>query len=79
MFVSNSGEKVQETKISYLNINGLLDNKHIVDLSHDINLLSSDFLCLAETKIDENVSNDDIQIPSFEIVARLDSLLNCQS
>ena len=79
VFVSKSGEKVHEVKISYLNINGLLASEHLADLSHDKNLLNSDFLCVAETKVEEIVNDEHIMIPSFDIIARLDSLPNSQS
>ena len=36
-------------------------------------------MCIAETKVDESVNDEDLKIPNFEIVARLDSLPNSKS
>ena len=33
IFIGCSGENVEDTKISYLNINGFFNNEHIVDLN----------------------------------------------
>ena len=71
---SGDGEQPQEVKFSYLNINGLLDNDHLEDVKHDQNLLASDYICIAESKIDAKISDDVVSIPSFSVVARLNSL-----
>ena len=69
IFIGCSGENVEDTKISYLNVNGLLDNEHIVDL----NLLNSDFICVSEAKLNDSVLEESITIPLFNIISRLTS------
>ena len=62
-----------ELKISYLNINGLLHSNHIECLRKDHNLMSSDVLCISETKLRTGVDLDeDITLNEFDIVKRLD-------
>ena len=58
--------------MTYLNINGLVDSDHFECLQNDINLMSSDIICIAETKIR---SEDDINVDlkDFEIVYRMDN------
>ena len=73
IFIGCSGENVEDTKISYLNVNRLLDNEHIVDLKHDKNLLNSNFICVSEAKLNDSVLEESIKIPSFNIISRLTS------
>ena len=73
IFIGCSGENVEDTKISYLNVNGLLNNEHIVDLKHDKNLLNSDFICVSEAKLNDSVLEESITIPSFNIISHLTS------
>ena len=47
-----------ELKVGYININGLLHN--INNLDKDYNSRNLDFLCIAETKLDISVPNDQI-------------------
>ena len=42
---------LQEFKLSYLNINGLLHSDHLECLRNDLNLISSDIICIAVKKI----------------------------
>ena len=71
IFIGCSGENVEDTKISYLNVNGLLDNEHIVDLKHHKNLLNSNFICVSEAKLNDSVLEESITIPSFNIISHL--------
>jgi hypothetical protein len=61
-----------EIRITYINVNVLLDANHIRDLESDINLTASDILCIAETKIDQSVPNGAVEIQGFDIVSRID-------
>ena len=58
--------------MSYLNINGLLHSDHLECLRSDINLMSSDIICIAETKLclGENI---DISLNDFDIVTQMDN------
>ena len=61
-----------EIKMTYLNINGLMDYDHFECLQNDINLMSSDIICIAETKI---AGEDDINVDlkDFDIVYCIDN------
>merc|ERR1712121_556949 len=62
----------KEIKMSYLNINGLVDSDHLECLRSDINLMSSDIICIAETKLclGENI---DISLNDFDILISLNN------
>jgi hypothetical protein len=62
----------EEIKMSYLNINGLLHSDHLECLRSDINLMSSDIICIAETKLCQG-ENIDISLNDFDIVTRMDN------
>ena len=62
----------EEIKMSYLNINGLLHSDHLECLRSDINLMSSDIICIAETKLCQG-ENIDISLNDFDIVDRMDN------
>ena len=49
--LENLFENEKEIKITYLNINGLLEGDHLLDLDHDLNLKNSDLICISETKL----------------------------
>ena len=53
-------EPGSEIKVGYLNINGLFDGNHGHYLNADKNLISLDFLVLAETKLSEDKEPNDI-------------------
>merc|ERR1719167_170339 len=63
----------KEIKMSYLNINGLVDSDHLECLRSDINLMSSDIICIAETKICQR-QNIDISLNDFDIAYQMDNL-----
>jgi len=63
-----------EVKIVYLNVNGLLDADHILDLDSDVNLKCADILCIAETKLPEATTDDRLEITNFHTVCCLDYL-----
>ena len=58
--------------MSYLNINGLVDSDHLECLRSDINLMSSDIICIAETKLCQG-QNIDISLNDFDIVDQMDN------
>ena len=58
--------------MSYLNINGLVDSDHLECLRSDINLMSSDIICIAETKLCQ-WQNIDISLNDFDIVDQMDN------
>ena len=60
---------LQEFKISYLNINGLLHSDHLECLRNDLNLMSSHIICIAETKLrhEEDLPKD-VSLMDFNIV-----------
>merc|ERR1712208_252709 len=62
----------KEIKMSYLNINGLVDSDHLECLRSDINLMSSDIICIAETKLSQR-QNIDISLKDFDIVDQIDN------
>merc|ERR1712089_93292 len=62
----------EEIKMSYLNINGLVDSDHLECLCSDINLMSSDIICIAETKLSQR-QNIDISLNDFDIVTQMDN------
>jgi exonuclease III len=62
----------EEIRITYINVNGLLDADHIRDLESDMNLTSSDVLRIAETKIDAVIPDERVQIENFDIAGRFD-------
>merc|ERR1712121_415018 len=62
----------KEIKMSYLNINGLVDSDHLECLRSDINLMSSDIICIAETKLCQG-QNIDISLNDFDIVDQMDN------
>merc|ERR1712240_563091 len=62
----------KEIKMSYLNINGLVDSDHLECLRSDINLMSSDIICIAETKLCQG-QNIDISLNDFDIVTQMDN------
>ena len=63
---------LNELKISYLNVNGLLHSNHIECLKNDKNLMASDIVCISETKVSQSNSTDKLKIPEFDIVKRVD-------
>merc|ERR1712240_23678 len=63
----------KEIKMSYLNINGLVDSDHLECLHSDINLMSSDIICIAETKICQR-QNIDISLNDFDIAYQMGNL-----
>ena len=63
----------KEIKMSYLNINGLVDFDHLECLHNDINLMSSDIICIAETKICHE-DKIDISLTDFDIVHQMDNV-----
>merc|ERR1712121_583671 len=62
----------KEIKMSYLNINGLVHSDHLECLCSDINLMSSDIICIAETKLCQG-QNIDISLNDFDIVDQMDN------
>merc|ERR1712240_969684 len=62
----------EEIKMSYLNINGRVDSDHLECLCSDINLMSSDIICIAETKLCQG-QNIDISLNDFDIVDQMDN------
>merc|ERR1712115_396197 len=62
----------EEIKMSYLNINGLVDSDHLECLRSDINLMSSDIICIAETKLSRG-QNIDVSLKDFNIVNQMDN------
>merc|ERR1711895_395375 len=62
----------EEIKMSYLNINGLLHSHHLECLRSDINLISSDIICIAETKLCPG-ENIDVSLNDFDIVDKMDN------
>ena len=62
----------EEIKMSYLNINGLVDSDHLECLRSDINLMSSDIICIAETKLCRG-QNIDVSLKDFNIVNQMDN------
>ena len=64
-----------EVKLGYWNINGLMNAGHAQYLNNDYNLLSLDLLVLSETKLEKNISVDEISkiLSSWKIIARFDS------
>merc|ERR1711889_16535 len=62
----------KEIKMSYLNINGLVDSDHLECLRSDINLMSSDIICIAETKLCQG-ENIDVSLKDFNIVTQMDN------
>lgn len=63
-----------ELKVSYLNVNGLLDADHILDLRADMNLMNSDIICISETKVSKDFPDIVISIDEFSVVERIDSV-----
>ena len=65
----------KEIRVGYLNINGLLDGGHAQYLNADKNLNNLDILVLAETKLDVNCSEQQIEsyLDNWNILARYDS------
>ena len=64
----------EETKMAYLNINGLLHSNHFDCLKHDFNLLASDILVIAESKLPVD-SSDNIELPDFIINQRVQGMV----
>merc|ERR1711895_358830 len=62
----------EEIKMSYLNINGLVHSDHLECLRSDINLISSDIICIAETKLCPG-ENIDVSLNDFDIVDKMDN------
>jgi len=62
----------EEIKVVYLNINGLLVGNHLQDLSHDHNLKAADIICIAESKLDEMVASELVNVVDFCQITRLD-------
>ena len=61
-----------ELRVGYININGLLHNLN--NLDKDYNTGNLDFLCIAETKLDESVTDDQVNegLNLFKICYRED-------
>ena len=61
-----------ELRVGYININGLLHNLN--NLDKDYNMSNLDFLCIAETKLDESVPDYQVNesLSSFKICYRED-------
>ena len=72
MFENNDANEREELKIVYLNINGLLHANHIRDLDSDLNLKSADFICIAETKLSDAVSDASLIVSNYDVICRLD-------
>ena len=68
-------EASTETKLGYLNINGLMSANHADYLNNDRNLKCLDLLAIAETKLSKGVSDEDIEnvMNSWKIVKRYDA------
>jgi len=62
----------KEVKIVYLNINGLLLADHLDNLNHDKNLKAADIICIAESKLDEVVASEAVDLTDFRQLVRLD-------
>ena len=58
--------------IVFLNINGLMRADHLTDLDNDINIKNADIVCLAETWLTNDHSNDDINLRGFSLHTRVD-------
>ena len=71
--IFQSSEK--EVKLAYLNINGLLDANHAEYINTDNNLLSSDILVLAETKLGQSKKIESVQqcLSNWKILKRCDA------
>ena len=61
-----------ELRVGYININGLLHNLNNLDKDYNTSYL--DFLCIAETKLDESVTDEQVNqsLNSFRICYRED-------
>ena len=62
----------EEVRIVYLNINGLLLANHLDSLNHDKNLKAADIICIAESKLDETVASELVDLADFRQLMRLD-------
>ena len=62
-------DETNELKIGYQNIDGLIDK--IADLDSDINLSHLDFLCLGQTKLTPDITDERVneKLQNFEIVS----------
>ena len=70
----------RELKITYLNINALLHLDHLECLRGDHNLMSSDIMCIAETKLRrEEDLNEDVSLKDFDVVQRIDNVHGMKS
>ena len=67
--------EVDELKVAYLNCNGLMVANHCEFINHDKNLINVDLLSLAETKLTESYSNEDIELglTNWKVVKRFDA------
>ena len=74
-----TGQPCSDIKVSYLNINGLLHSNHFQCLKSDKNLMSTDILCIAETKLCGNTSSELVKLPGFDIVKRIDHTDGCEA
>ena len=64
-----------EVKVGYLNINGVKDGNHALYLNSDHNLKNLDILVLAETKLNDSDSSQNIEniLNSWTLLGRYDS------
>ena len=71
VFESEDGE----LKAGYLNINGLMDGTHAEYLNADLNLRNLDILVLAETKLDNSCTTNQVKrvLTNWIIIGRRDS------
>ena len=71
-------DPINEVKIGYININCLYHNKSDIFLNNDDNLLHLDYLAVADTRLTDNHSDDDLQnkLNNWEILHRFDATDN---
>ena len=69
---SQSNQPSKEVKCTYLNMNGILHSNHFQCLQNDINIMNSDVLCIAESKLGNDVENNEVTLEGYSLKSRLD-------
>ena len=74
-------DSIDDLKLGYFNINGLMRSNHAEYLDSDINLLHLDFLVVSETWLNSDVSNVDVisKLKKWKILKRLDATGRCET
>ena len=68
-------ENNDELKVGYVNIRKLMEGKSLEFLNNDQNLLSLDFLCVADTSLDQSTRNEVLtqQLSNWRLLSRSDA------